>query len=170
MSPTTAPISNTLDLLLSIFGAISTVTCLSVIVLVHRTPRLQSTTNRLICFFLLSHLITSFALSWGNRTPSGGLTWQTPLAGAIPCYLQALLIQFAITATYAWDFLISLHILFVISSAGVVGKEDEERRLPFYHLYAWGIATLLTCALFVVQTLDESRGGLIIGDATLECW
>ncbi|KAI8622780.1 hypothetical protein BC830DRAFT_1087776 [Chytriomyces sp. MP71] len=67
-------------------------------------------------------------------------------------------------ANSAWNLLMPFHCYLLLQGDG---SSDQGSNMPFYHAYAWSLATFFTALLFIVQKV---KGGLAIGNATLECW
>ncbi|KAI9347231.1 hypothetical protein BDR26DRAFT_69409 [Obelidium mucronatum] len=150
-----------LSMIMHIANSLSIVACLAVLTVVYRYKHLHTTINLLICWMIGTKLTMSLVMVFGTLHPDAP---HALFSSNVPCYIQGILTQFFGLATYSWDFLIALHCGLIVFSSEV----PHRRWLVYYHMYAWGVATIFTGALFVVQkTLNR---GEVIGDAVLECW
>ncbi|KAJ3075673.1 hypothetical protein HDU98_007230 [Podochytrium sp. JEL0797] len=147
----------TLQMAMHVVSSISCVACVTVLMAVWRVPRLQTMVNYMFCCLISCDFFLSLAFSFGTIALTDELSTM--------CFIQGIMVQFFFIASSSWNFLISLHCYIVISSDGDVRVAKNGGR---YHLFAWGSATLLTCALFIAKAI--LKRGEIIGNATLECW
>ncbi|TPX73284.1 hypothetical protein CcCBS67573_g05441 [Chytriomyces confervae] len=152
----------TLQACMHIISSLSIVACLAVFVTLFRDIKLQTTVNLIICMSVFCDLFLSVAFAFGT-TPLTG--YDTNVAESIiPCYVQGVTIHFMFMASTAWNALIPLHCFLLLRNDGTA---DPNKNMAYYHTYAWGMGTLCTVMLFVVQ---KAKGGFIIGNAVLECW
>ncbi|KAI9347232.1 hypothetical protein BDR26DRAFT_69463 [Obelidium mucronatum] len=159
--------TDTLNLLLHIFGTLSAIACTGALVTVYRTPRLHTQVNWMICWFLFCLLVTGVSYSMGSFAPrSINDGYSSSASEMIPCTIQGLIVQLFTISGYLWDFLIALHSYWIITSVGEI--PDLTKNWRWYHIYAWGTPIFTIVVLFLIQA--SSNLGPVMGDSKMGCW
>ncbi|ORY43293.1 family A G protein-coupled receptor-like protein [Rhizoclosmatium globosum] len=115
-------------------------------------------TRTSLCYLQSFLAVTDAALS------IGWIIGTSITSDATACTVVGTIFQFCLNASSCWNFLASLYCYLTI----LWGAKVADRWWGLFHLYGWGLPSVLTVALYIAQA--GMLRGSVFGDAEYECW